>query len=82
MHLQIEINIEQDAIDNGVKDNGTDCPIALSARAQYPEANDIEVCEYSIFMFGECFDLPDEAVSFIENFDAGKTVSPFEFTTL
>lgn len=84
--MEIEVEVTDDDIRDGVKDMCRYCPIALAIRRKHFDAR-VEVYPSTArfwpsgnrsgdSMFG---DLPDEAMSFIEQFDKGKSVSPFTF---
>ena len=75
------IKVTQEHIDNGVKFNCSKCPIALAMTEKFPNC--------AVGLFGYWVDatdltmdyklLPVNANKFIEMFDSGKKVEPFEF---
>lgn len=78
-----EIQVTQEDIAKGVKENAECCPIALALNRAFPECDIADVSESAIV----CFDDgswaeygSDEIGSFISAFDAGDPVQPFNFT--
>lgn len=75
----IKVKVEQKHIDKGIKESPTFCPIALALRDlninTYIGSDLLKMRHLTVL-------LPEEAVKFIEDFDDGKMVQPFEFTTI
>jgi hypothetical protein len=76
----MKITVIQEDIDLGDAKNCSACPIARAAK-RVPELGDCAVSNNSIrsHLTGEMFVLPKEAMLFIDRFDAGKKVVPFQF---
>lgn len=75
------IEITQEDIKNGKKQNCWRCPIALALKRKFPAKN-LWVQEVFIEDKGsnnEEYDLPKDAICFISKFDNEETVLPFSF---
>ncbi|KKL61653.1 hypothetical protein LCGC14_2193140 [marine sediment metagenome] len=71
------VNVTQDHIAQGIRDDMCRCPIAL---ALLPSVGSLSVSrEYVITLHHGEFDLPPEAQQFIRDFDAGRMVYPISF---
>ena len=78
----MHIDVMQDHIDRGSRLSPSVCPIALAIESVEPEAKgNINVAPYSAFIGFLAFDLPHDAIRFIEQFDrlGGDHVKPFSF---
>lgn len=78
---KLTIRVTQANIDNGIRAKCGLCPIALALRdAGFEEPT---VGSYEFQATQGCsylnYGLPESARDFINHFDAGHTVSPFEF---
>ena len=84
MIQQVYITVTQDDIDKGSRGESCKCPVALALKRAVPHSDGVEVCEH-FFVFHDAgvrwFTslLPLEVVRFVEEFDAGGKVEPFEF---
>lgn len=75
------IKVTQQHIDNGVKFDCSKCPIALAMTEKFPN------CAVGLYVYWvdatdpavDCKLLPVNTIKFIEMFDSGKKVEPFEF---
>ena len=81
------IHIDQDSIDNGALNSRNSCPISLAVLKAKPEVFDVDVGTRQLTMFLSeteelCFRLPEEALQFISDFDAGDPVEPISFRLL
>jgi len=71
------IRVTQEHIDSGDKGRATSCPIANALRCEgyvYPS-----VCAQFVRVGARMYNLPDSVTNFIQNFDKGVEVEPFEF---
>ena len=86
----MNVRITQADIDNGKPDHTCLCPIALAIeralRARgldvegvQVEANRVEIAYGADRIRWRTIDLPESAIEFIERFDYGTGVDPFEF---
>jgi len=73
------IRLKQKHILCGVKKSRSECPIALAIRDNIPGEYFLEVHSFSVQIGEDYFTLPKSAKAFIEKFDVGLKVSPFEF---
>lgn len=74
------ISVIQDDIENGIKCNSGECPIALAVRRRFITA-DISVSLVKLRINDTTYRLPQEAMRFINKFDlTNNTVKPFQFT--
>lgn len=81
------IKVSQDNIYDGKREDGEWCPIALAIRAACPDVpKDFNVGDKLlasqkryVMWRGQKFILPEAAGIFIEKFDNGRMVAPFEF---
>lgn len=84
MIQQVYITVTPEDILNGERADSCKCPIARALRRAVPHSDGVEVCEH-FFVFHDngirwfTSLLPLEAVRFMEEFDAGGNVAPFEF---
>ena len=75
-------------IEMGVPRNPETCPMAGAIWKAYPNANEIYVRNAEVVIFtgneGYCFNLPAEAIDFINTFDefGAHAVDPFAFEVL
>ena len=80
-----KIIVTQNDIDNGKRYSRQDCPIALGISRLFlvaPEYVSVRAFQFSITnwpYYHRVFLLPPKAVEFIEAFDNGDHVEPFEF---
>lgn len=74
----MKISVEQKHINQGEQEHCERCPIAL-AIFDSVEACFVSVESFFVHIDSESFDLPDNAIDFIESYDDGEPVSPFEF---
>jgi len=83
----VKIVVTQSDIELGTPDSCAFCPIALAATRAYPDADYVDVGpdRIEVHYWDGCKtdivfrDLPMIAQQFIEDFDSGETVQPFEF---
>ena len=75
----MRIEVTQEDIDKGVKENCVKCPVALSLRRLFPGEWEVDVGDDAIYAGGNWYTPPDEAQEFIAKFDAGEPVAPFSF---
>lgn len=79
--MKLQVKVTQDHINQGIKDDIFDCPIAHAMRGVGLE--NVEVSSSScVWTKGESWAsalLPEEARVFVQNFDEGNGASPFEF---
>jgi len=75
--MQIEV-IEDDIRKPSITKRSGTCPIA---RAIQRKTGDIDayVGPYNAYICGDVFELPEEAIIFVNRYDNGKEVSPFKF---
>lgn len=85
------IEITQENILNGVREDACRCPIALAFRRVFTlDADEIEVDEgeviffviepgHSLYSCNRPIKLPSEAQNFVREFDAGHVVKPISF---
>lgn len=88
MSETIEIDVTQDDINRGVRNNPWHCPISSAVKRRFKrrfklnsevttDRNSCHICSEG----GCCwFRLDDTASQFILDFDMGQPVSPFKFT--
>ncbi len=70
--------VTQEHIDNGVRDNCFECPVALAILTTTTEVVDVERSHIAI---GErCYPMPETARRFVAAFDLGEPVEPFSFS--
>lgn len=78
-----QVQVTQEHINAGCRNDGGNCPVALAFLATFPEFELYHVYERSVVVeyggWQKSFDLPEEACEFIKNFDAQKDVDPFTF---
>ena len=78
----MKIDVTQEDIDRGVPRTGDCCPIALALRRTTDRPWQIDrrmaMCLKRDSWMSLVF-LPEQATSFINSFDLGKTVAPFTF---
>lgn len=78
----MKIRVRQEHIDKGVCNSPWECPIALAAQEAIG-TDELSVWPYLLtWCAGELVheaDMPRPAREFIENFDDGRPVEPFEF---
>jgi hypothetical protein len=74
------INVTQEDIDQGKRTSPTQCAVALAMRRE--TGNEWVVGEYDMdnFQTNIGVRLPEEARTFIKDFDYGRPVEPFSFT--
>lgn len=83
---EITVNVTQENINNGTKQNGEYCPIALALKDMGYRSPSVGYDDIS-FLYGEnscedwqCSYTPRVVDHFIEAFDSGLEVEPFSFT--
>lgn len=78
------IKVTQVHIDNGCRLSCSQCPIALAIYETSALIRNVRVRKITTFTDlyhgDKAFKLPDEALEFIQKFDSGLKVEPFEFT--
>ena len=86
--MKHNIKVTQEHINKGKRKDYSSCPIALAVKDVFP--NDvIEVGQFDL-TFENCdyesgngkylgYELPNIACNFVEDFDAGRNVKPFDF---
>lgn len=72
------IKVTQDHIDRGEKDNCLGCPVALALAEAIGEEINVQTDEFEGPDSGT-IDLPDSVKLFVDSFDEGLPVHPFEF---
>jgi hypothetical protein len=79
----VKVNVTQKHIDIGVPKDCKYCPIAFALRDLGFKHFDVGVISINIFesAYGDVkrINLPKNVGSFIQDFDAGREVKPFEF---
>lgn len=85
---KVKIEVKQYHIDSGTPKNFSCCPIALAVQEVFPHYV-VEVGEFDLTLengTGDCdyekyleYELPAEACDFVEQFDSGHYVRPFDF---
>jgi hypothetical protein len=81
----MKIKVTQEHINSGVQINTRMCPIALAIHETFPNIKKVEVgCDNVEIFFNdgawESYTLPLEAEKFVDWFDQGGMVRPFEFS--
>ena len=81
----VTIDVTQDDIDQGKRENCTLCPIALAAQRVFP-GKSIHVSVFNLWVDnspaaedGRGYPLPEVACKFLQDFDHGRPVQPFKF---
>lgn len=79
----MKIKVTQQDIDYGTQQSCSRCPIALAIN-RLSCVKKVLVSSTTIMVYvedsaGDIYRLPDEACSFVDRFDNGKFVMPFEF---
>lgn len=78
----LTVKVTADDIEKGERGNPCFCPIAQAVRReldlQVPHLT--EVGELCMIVRSATFRLPDTARKFVDDFDSGRDVEPFEFT--
>lgn len=80
-----EIRVTEERIAQGVHDNCTACPIALSINAALPDYRASVCMEHAYLLHPTVREplyyafLPEAASYFIPSFDSGHEVKPFDF---
>lgn len=73
------INVTQKDIDNGIKTDCRNCPVVLAIKRtlgiDYGLVDGFSFINY----FGRCYPLPANVRAFVDGFDGGYDVTPFEF---
>jgi hypothetical protein len=79
--IYLTVNVTAEDIRNGVREASRRCPIARAINRTLNVEDGVEVCEFHIQTDDDTmFSMPAEATRFVEDFDHGKPVEPFEFT--
>ena len=80
--VTITFDITQDDIDQGIRSNCIDCPIARSASREFPGYSVAVGSAIHLRTDGRYFmgELPAKASDFVYDFDHGLRVEPFSFT--
>lgn len=73
------INVTAKHIAEGLKGDACWCPIARAIRDQVPSEEEVYVFPAGVSVAGGTTMLPDEALRFVQDFDAGLSVEPFSF---
>ncbi len=79
----MKIRVTSEHIRRGEQHSLSACPIALAVR-EHDGFADAEVGSFFVykgrsFLFPPSFTTPSKAAKFIQDFDAGRAVEPFEF---
>jgi hypothetical protein len=74
----MKIDVTQEDIANGVREDGTSCPIALACERAGLYAPNVD---NEIATDEGNYNMTAEAIRFIEDFDSGQPVKPFSFET-
>lgn len=78
----MKISVTEKHIQNGCKHSCGGCPIALALRDSGHLQAQVGVQSWWVHPSSiDIVALPEEAVQFIEHFDLGLSVAPFEFET-
>lgn len=80
----MKIKVTQEHIDKGERSLCAFCPVALAFKDVFPDKKvqagiGVAIIEDAKYLLAEYWDLPREASNFIEQFDRGFPVYPFEF---
>lgn len=80
----MKVQVTQSHIDKGVQASCYNCPISQSLLENNKELNEVIVKQGSVEMYWKndgysFYHLPESAMNFIRDFDAGEKVNPFEF---
>lgn len=73
----MKIKVKQKHIDAGKRWYTGNCPVALAIKEVYK--TDVWVYSDSIRIADNSLEIPDAVKGFVNAFDSGKPVSPFEF---
>lgn len=83
------MNVTQEDINNGIRNNGNNCPLALAVKREYPGYNNIYVKDSLLFIdhpenpsISGYFLLDDVCFKFEKDFDDGLSVEPIEIIFL
>ena len=81
----MKIKVTQKHINQGLRRSYRQCPVALAICDAYPGEPIVLVDSdyakiHEDYKDSACYDLPYEAVAFINNVDEGHLVEPFTFT--
>jgi len=81
--MKIQVDVRQEHIDRGIKEDSRSCAIALALRDKnYTQVIVEDECTFVYEDTTWFASLPDEALEFIETFDNGNTVEPISFEIL
>jgi hypothetical protein len=80
----MKIQVKQEHINDGLRGNNSQCPIALAVGDAFPEAKLVSVRSKSIFVYHDpvgrkVFKQSEEVQKFVGEFDKGFKVYPFSF---
>ena len=76
---KLHINVTQDHIDNGVKDNCKQCPVALAIIEQYPDSKMVKVFPDYIKIDTNYYNVQESLSDFVFDFDMEEPEKPFAF---
>jgi len=81
--LPIHVTVTQQDIENGIVAHYADCSVAHAIRRALPAAKSVKVAQYErdeyIEIDGERYEAPLEVLQWLDAFDTGLEVKPFEF---
>lgn len=79
------VSVDQVEINSGYRHNCYHCPVAMAIQKNYSYPNYIRVDSGRFTVFSKTsmkeytYDLPSHVVRWIQKFDSGQEVKPFEF---
>lgn len=73
------IRVTQAHIDEGYRRNPWCCPVALAIRGAMAVEHGVRILSHGITFPGGSVSTPEKVLDFIDAFDDGQSVQPFEF---
>jgi hypothetical protein len=77
----LTVNVTAEDIEKGERGNPCFCPIAQAVRRELDLWIPPQVSEFCMIVRSVAFRLPDTARKFVDDFDRGRDVEPFKFTS-